>query len=254
LGARIGHSLSMIEVRWDGPIAMIALARGSAHNAVPIAGWEQLAAAATGLDAARAVILRSDMPGIFSAGADIGEFPQLQTDPAARTRFRLAMRAGIETLAALPIPVLAAIDGGCFGAAVALILAADIRIAGDGAQFAVTPARLGLGYPRADVARLAAQVGQGRAAELLFTGEPIDADAAARIGLVEHRAPDAGAAATALAQRIGENAPVAVRQLKRAVRKPVDADLDAAFEAAFGGAELAEGLAAFQARRKPVFA
>ncbi len=244
----------MIEVRWDGPIATIALARGSARNAVPIAGWEKLAVATTGLKAARAVILRSDMPGIFSAGADIGEFPQLQNDPAARTRFRLAMRAGIEALAALPMPVLAAIDGGCFGAAVALVLAADVRLAGDGAQFAVTPARLGLGYPREDVARLAAQVGQGRAGELLFTGEAIDADAAARIGLVERRAPDAGAAAAALAQRIAENAPAAVRQLKRALRRPGEADLDAAFEAAFGGDELAEGLAAFHARRRPVFA
>jgi enoyl-CoA hydratase len=244
----------MIEVRWDGPIATIALARGSARNAVPIAGWEQLAAATAGLEAARVVILRSDMPGIFSAGADIGEFPQLQTEPAARTRFRRAMRAGIEALAALPMPVIAAIDGGCFGAAVALILAADLRIAGDGAQFAVTPARLGLGYPRADVARLAVQVGQGRAAELLFTGEAMDADAAARIGLVERRVPDAGAAALDLARRIAENAPAAVRQLKRALRNPSEADLDAAFEAAFGGAELAEGLAAFHARRRPVFA
>jgi len=194
------------------------------------------------------------MPGIFSAGADIGEFHELQSDPAARTRFHLAMRAGIEALAALPMPVLVAIDGGCFGAAVALILAADVRLAGDAAQFAVTPARLGLGYPREDVARLAAQVGQGRVAELLFTGEAIDADAAARIGLVERRAHDAGAAATALAQRIAENAPAAIRQLKRALRSPADADLDAAFEAAFGSAELAEGLAAFHARRKPVFA
>lgn len=244
----------MIEVRWDGLIATIALARGSARNAVPIVGWEQLAVATAGLEAARAVVLCSDMPGIFSAGADIGEFPQLQSDPDARTRFRLAMRAGIEALAALPMPVLAAVDGGCFGAAVALILAADLRIAGDGAQFAVTPARLGLGYPREDVARLAAQVGQGRAAELLFTGETIDADAAARIGLVERRAPDAGAAAVALAQRIAENAPAAVRQLKRALRKPDDAALDATFEAAFGGAELAEGLSAFHARRRPVFA
>jgi enoyl-CoA hydratase len=243
----------MIEVRWDGPIATIALARGGARNAVPIAGWERIAEVAAGLGAARAVILRSNMPGMFSAGADITEFAALQADPAARTRFRLAIRAGIEALAALPMPVIAAIDGGCFGAAVALILVADIRIAGDGAQFAVTPARLGLGYPRADVARLAAQVGQGRASALLFTGEAIDAEGAARIGLVERRAPDAAADAAALAGRIAENAPAAVRQLKRALRRPDDADLDTAFEAAFGGAELAEGLAAFQARRPPVF-
>ncbi|WP_066716635.1 enoyl-CoA hydratase/isomerase family protein [Sphingomonas pituitosa] len=243
----------MIDVDWDGPIATIALARGSARNAVPVAGWERLAAHAADLRDARVVILRSAMPAMFSAGADIGEFAQLQTDPAARSRFRMGMRAAIDAVAALPMPVLAAVDGGCFGAAVALILAADLRIAGDAAQFAVTPARLGLGYPREDVARLAAQVGHGQAGALLFTGETIDADAAAGINLVERRAPQAAPAALTLAQRIAENAPNAVRQLKRALHHPADTALDAAFEAAFGGTELAEGLAAFQGRRRPVF-
>lgn len=243
----------MIEVRWDGPIATIALARAAARNAVPIAGWERLAEIATTLVDARVVILQSDMPGMFSAGADITEFAALQADPALRTRFRTAMRAGIEAMAALPMPVLAAIDGGCFGAAVALILAADLRIAGDAAGFAVTPARLGLGYPREDVARLARQVGHGCAAALLFTGEAIDADGAAAMGLVERRVPDAGVGARMLAGRIAENAPSAIRQLKRALLRSADVDLDTAFEAAFGGAELAEGLAAFQARQRPVF-
>lgn len=244
----------MIEVHWEGPIARIVLARGGARNAVPIAGWELLAELAATLGDARAVVLQSDMPGMFSAGADISEFRSLQSDPAQRSRFREAMRSGIEAVAALPMPVLAAIDGGCFGAAVALILAADLRIAGDAAHFAVTPARLGLGYPREDVTRLARQVGQGRAAELLFTGEVIDADGAAAIGLAERRAPRAAEAAMATARRIAENAPLAIRQLKQALHRPDDADLDRAFEAAFGGAELAEGLAAFHERRRPVFA
>lgn len=244
----------MIELHWNGPVARIALARGAARNAMPIAGWTALAEVAAEVGAARAVVLHSAMPGIFSAGADLAEFPSLQADPAARRRFRLAMRAGIEALAALPMPVIAAIDGGCFGAGVALVLAADLRIAGDAAQFAVTPARLGLGYPREDVARLVARIGQGHSSDLLFTGRTIDADAAARIGLVEQRAADAQAAAGALAGQIAENAPGAIRQLKRALWHPEDAGLDAAFEDAFGGAELAEGLAAFGVRRRPVFA
>lgn len=244
----------MIELHWNGPIARIVLARGTARNAMPIAGWTALAEVAAEVGEARAVVLHSAMPGIFSAGADLAEFPSLQADPAARRRFRLAMRCGIEALAALPMPVIAAIDGGCFGAGVALVLAADLRIAGDAAQFAVTPARLGLGYPREDVARLVARIGQGHASDLLFTGRTIDADAAARIGLVEQRAADAQAAAGALAGQIAENAPGAIRQLKRALWHPEDIGLDAVFEDAFGAVELAEGLAAFGARRPPVFA
>src|SRR5206468_11547968 len=63
----------------------------------------------------------------------------------------------------------------CFGAAIALVLACDLRVAGDGASFASTPAKLGLGYPREDVARLIAQIGKGNAARMLFTGEIVDA-------------------------------------------------------------------------------
>lgn len=240
----------MIHVSRDGPIATIALARPEAKNALSIAAWEALAHAEVG--DARAVILRSEVPGIFSAGADIREFEQLQDDPALRTRFREAMRAGIEAVAALPMPVIAAIDGGCFGAAVALVLAADIRIAGDGAEFAVTPARLGLGYPQQDVARLRAQLGRGAAAAMLFTGDRIKADEARAIRLVEIRAKRAAEIAQAMAQTIAANAPQAVRQLKRALNGPAD-DLDQAFDDAFADPELAEGLAAFAERRRPVY-
>jgi enoyl-CoA hydratase len=241
----------MIRVSRDGPVATIALARAEAKNALPTAAWEALAAAAREVADARVVILRSDVPGIFSAGADVGEFERLQAEPALRARFREAMRAGIEAVAALPVPVIAAIDGGCFGAAVALVLAADIRIAGDRAEFATTPARLGLGYPREDVARLARLVGPGVAATMLFTGDWVKSEEAKRLGLVELRVKKAIELAQALAGTIAANAPGAVRLLKRALAEPDSVALDQAFDDAFGGAEFAEGLAAFRSRRKP---
>ncbi len=240
----------MITVTREGPIATIALARPDARNALPIAAWDALAEAAREAEGARVVILRSDVPGIFSAGADVREFEQLRTDPALRPRFRLAMRGAIDALAALPMPVIAAVDGGCFGAAVALVLAADIRIAGDRAVFATTPARLGLGYPQEDVARLAAQVGSGIASLMLFTGDHLVPDEAKRVGLVELRAKDAGKTAQGLAANIAENAPNAVSLLKATLNGQGS---DAAFDDAFGGAEFAEGLAAFAARRKAVY-
>lgn len=240
----------MIHVRHDGPVATIALARPEAKNALPTAAWRALAEAAGQVADARAVILRSDVPGIFSAGADVREFERLQADPALRPRFREAMRAGIEAVAALPMPVIAAIDGGCFGAAVALVLAADIRVAGSGAEFAVPPARLGLGYPERDVARLAAQVGKGTAAMLLFTGDRLGPDEARAIGLVERQARSALEAAQELAATISAGAPGAIHLLKRTLAGEAT---DAAFDDAFGGAEFAEGLASFRERRKPVF-
>lgn len=243
----------MIRLRHDGAVATIALDRAEARNALPTAAWHALAEASRDVAGARAVILQSDIAGIFSAGADIREFEALQTDPALRTRFRTAMRDAIDAIAALSMPVIAAVDGGCFGAAVALVLAADIRVAGVKAEFAVTPARLGLGYPREDVARLVAQVGRGMASLLLFTGDKLRADEAHKIGLVELQTRRAGETATALAAAIAGNAPGAIHQLKRAVANPADTTLDDAFEASFGGSEFAEGLAAFHARRSAVF-
>jgi enoyl-CoA hydratase/carnithine racemase len=244
----IGQSAGMIHVSRDGGIATIALSRPEARNALPTEAWEALARAAAEVRDARAVILASDVSGIFSAGADIREFELLQTDAALRTRFREAMRAGIEAVAALPMPVIAAIDGGCFGAAVALALAADIRIAGSHAEFAITPARLGIGYPREDVDRLVRQVGRGMAAMLLFTGDKLRADEAHKIGLVELKVRKARETAADLAKAIAGNAPDAVRLLKRTL---AGAATDREFEDAFGAVEFAEGIAAFRERRKP---
>lgn len=238
----------MIHVSRDGGIATIALSRPQARNALPTEAWEALVRAAAEVGDARAVLLVSDVPGIFSAGADIREFELLQTDAALRTRFREAMRAGIEAVAALPMPVIAAIDGGCFGAAVALALAADIRVAGGQAEFAVTPARLGIGYPKEDVARLAGQVGKGMAAMLLFTGDKLRADEAHKVGLVELKVRKARETAGHLAAAIAGNAPEAVRLLKRTLG---GMGTDREFEDAFGGAEFAEGIAAFRERRSP---
>lgn len=247
------QSGAMIRVDSDGHVATITLNRPAARNALPIAGWQALADAAAEIAAsdARVVLLRSDVPVIFSAGADIGEFQTFEGDDA--TRFREAMRAGIEGVAALPMPAIAVIDGGCFGAAIALVLACDIRVAGDGAQFASTPAKLGLGYPREDVARLIAQIGKGNAARMLFTGEIVDAADAHAIGLVELRWEEPEPLARAFADRIAANAPSAMRLLKRTLADPSDAALDAAFDACFSGPEFAEGVAAFRERRRPSF-
>lgn len=244
----------MIHVDRDGAIATITLSRPEARNALPVAGWRALADAAAEIAAsdARCVLLQSNVPVVFSAGADIGEFASFGATADA-TAFREAMRAGIEAVAALPMPVIAVIDGGCFGAAIALALACDLRVAGDGAQFAATPAKLGIGYPREDIGRLIAQVGKGNAARMLFTGEILDAADAMAMGLVELRWEEPAPLARAFADRIAANAPGAIRLLKRTLNDRSDGQLDRDFDAAFGGLEFAEGYRAFRERRRPEF-
>jgi enoyl-CoA hydratase len=239
----------MIRTRLDGPLYTIAMDRPAARNAIPLAGWKQLADAVTSLPAeARAVLLISEHDAIFSAGADITEFGPLREDPQARTTFRDTMRDGIKAFAAAPIPTIAAIDGACFGAAVALALACDIRVAGAAARFAVTPAKLGIGYPAEDVARLMAQVGKGQASRMLFSAEPILAAEAHAIGLIEFLAPSAASAARTLAETIARHPPIAVAGLKRVLADPADPDHAAAFDAAFGTPEFARAYAAFTSR------
>ena len=243
----------MIEVTHDARIATLWLARGAARNALSTAHWRDLAAALAALarSDARAVVVTSREPGIFSAGADIAEFTDLQRSPTHATAFREALSDAIESAATLPMPVIAAVDGGCFGAAVALILACDIVVAGDAARFAVPPARLGILYPPTDVTRLTAAIGRGHAARLLFTGDAITADEAQAIGLTHHRTAEALTFALDLATRIAANAPQAVRGLKRIL--DAEPGGKARFDAAFAGPELREGLAAFQSRRPPEF-
>lgn len=240
----------MIALRREGAVATIALDRPAARNAISGAGWNELARIARSVadDDCAAVVLRSDAPGVFSAGADLGEMAALATDEAARAQFRTTMRAAIDGVAAIPVPVIAAIDGGCYGAGVALMLACDVAVAGDGARFATTPAKLGIGYPGADVARLISRVGRGQASRMLFSAAPVDAGEAREIGLVDVRVPDAATAARDLALRIAANSVAALRLLKRTLADPAHAAADAEFDAAFGGADFAERLAAFRAR------
>ena len=167
--------MTVFTLRFEETLALIGIDRAEARNAVPLAGWRELAVICETISnrAPDAVLLRSEAADIFSAGADIGEFPSLRDEPAQRVAFREAMAAGIGALAALPMPVIAAVDGGCFGAGVALMLGCDICVAGREARFATTPARLGLSYPGSDVARLIDRVGKGFASLMLFTGEAI---------------------------------------------------------------------------------
>lgn len=249
----------MIAYSMDDRIASIALDRPTAYNALSIAGWRALAdAVARAADeGAKALLLRSAAKGMFSAGSDLKEMDRLLGEPAARAEFRAAMRGAMDPLRALPFPTLAIVDGGCFGAGVALALACDIRIAGPKARFAITPAKLGLAYPQEDVARLVEAVGRGQAARLLFGAAPVDADEAARIGLVQQSVADAEAQAAVYAGAFRANARTSFAALKATLNLDpgrFDPAQDAAFDAAFDGADLAEGLAAFHEKRKPDFA
>ena len=238
----------MFDLSFDGAVARLRLARPEARNAIPVAGWAMLARrVAEAAEGGTRLLLICGDENAFSAGADITEFPALLDNPAARTAFRQAMREGIEALAGATMPTAALIEGPCYGAAVALIMACDLRIASPGAAFAITPAKFGIAYPQEDVHRLVALIGQGQAARFLLTAGGIDAKEAARIGLVEILAVDPAAEVDALAEAILAGSATSQAELRRAIRLAAagvrsDAEQDRRFEALFGSEELAARL------------
>jgi enoyl-CoA hydratase/carnithine racemase len=245
----------MFNLTLDDGVARLRLDRPQARNAIPAAGWAELArqcgeASSSG---ARLLVLAGTREA-FCAGADLADFPAYAAAPANATAFRLLMRKGLDALRDLPIATIALVEGPCFGAGVALAMACDLRIAGPGARFAITPAKLGISYPQEDVARLVALVGPGQASRLLLGAGSVDSAEAARIGLVELAPADPGAELDALAAAVRANSAESVAVLKRAVRLAAsgvgrDEEQDRRFDAMLGSTELGERLAALRPPR-----
>jgi enoyl-CoA hydratase len=212
-----------------------------------------------GDSAVRVVVLTGAGDKAFIAGADIGEF-------AGRTpvdQFRAMLASPIyAAVDAFPKPIIAAINGYCLGGGCELAMACDIRIAADTAKLGQPEINLGIIPGGGGTQRLPRLVGLGNAFKLLYTGDPIDAAEALRIGLVDEVVPAAElmARVRALAERIASKSPVALELIKWAVRASVRTSLDEGlrhettlFGLAFSSQDKEEGVRAFLEKRAPLF-
>ncbi|KAH7678478.1 CBN-ECH-5 protein, partial [Aphelenchoides avenae] len=131
---------------------------------------------------ARTLIIKSDVPGAFCAGADLKE---RRTMPAEEVpKFVDGLRGLMNSLAALPLPVIAAVDGFALGGGLEMALACDIRIASANAKMGLTETRLAIIPGAGGTQRLARVVGVAKTKELIFTAKMLTGTEAARIGLV----------------------------------------------------------------------
>jgi enoyl-CoA hydratase/carnithine racemase len=252
-------------VRREPPLAWLIINRPAARNALNASLWTRLAEAAAGLagDAAvRVVILRGAGEKAFISGADIAEFRALRADAAATAAYDARSARTWQALAELPQPVIAMVNGLCFGGGVAVALACDLRFAADHARFAVPATRLGLSYPLDSIERLVHVVGSSAAADILLSARPLDSDEALRIGLVNRVVPgaDLESVTRRYAEAMAEGAPLTLQAHKRAIREclraPGDRDLEglrAAMRRCFDSADYQEGVAAFLEKRVPRF-
>lgn len=214
----------------------------------------------SGNSSIRVVIITGSGSKCFVAGADIRQFPGL--DAGLGEVFVLRGQAILSKIMMLSQPVIAAINGYCLGGGCELALACDIRIASANALIGLPEVSLAVIPGYGGTQRLPRLVGTGRAMVMMCTGDPIKADEALLIGLVEKLVP-AGKAlegAESMAKTIMGRGPLAVQAVKKAIHSGMENALDDGLllEAGlFGGLcatdDQKEGADAFLSKRPPVF-
>jgi len=250
----------------DPAVAIVTLNRPAKRNALTIELKEALLAALEGVatDAGvRAVVLAGSGKS-FCVGQDLGEHVQaLEAD--ASTSFDTVGRHYnpiVATIATMPKPVIAAINGGAVGAGLGFALACDLRVAAESATFATAFSAIGLTADSGLSASLVHSLGAARATELLLLGESFDAAQALASGLVRAVVPVDQVLDTALelARRLAAGPTLAYAEIKKAVAigavSPLDTVLEAegAAQARLGvTTDHKEAVEAFLAKRRPTF-
>ncbi|KAL5014109.1 hypothetical protein ScPMuIL_008379 [Solemya velum] len=212
----------------------------------------------------RALVIRSEVPGVFCAGADLKE--RIEMKPEEVAPFVGKIRAFTSDLANLPVPTIAALDGLAVGGGLELALSCDIRIAANTAKMGLVETKLAIIPGGGGTQRLARIISPSMAKEMIFTGRLIDGEQACEIGLVNHVAEQniykdaAYQRALKLAMEIVTQGPIALRLAKQAINRGLEVDIDSgmAIEEAFYAQTVptkdrVEGLKAFKEKRPPKF-
>jgi enoyl-CoA hydratase len=210
-------------------------------------------------DSIRVVVITGAGEKSFVAGADISEFAG-QTPVTQRNLFH--EKTLFNSVDNFPKPVIAMINGFCLGGGNELALACDIRTASENARFAQPEINLGIICGGGGTQRLTRLIGEGRAMEMILTGDMINAEKALQYGLVNHVFPlaELETKTLELAAKIAEKAPVALQMSKEAVKFASRSNLDEGlrrevdlFAICFSTEDKTEGVSAFLEKRKPNF-
>lgn len=246
-----------IEVTGHGDVELITLNRPDVRNALRFKTYDELERAVRAT-ASRCLVITGADPA-FCSGDDVRQIMGGgEADHAVDVAPRLTPAA--DALLNTDVPVVAAVNGAAVGWGMELALMADIRVASERAKFGELFVLRGLCTDVAGIGRLAAAVGRERAAELLFTGDVIDAATAGEIGLVSRVVPHEDVVSTALdiAHRIGSSPPLAVQKIKHGLRRALDPDwkdlgvwVSESLAELFTTEDHREGVKAFLEKRSP---
>lgn len=248
----------------DGHVGVITLNRPEAMNSMSYQLYAELED--TVRQSTARVLVITARGRAFCAGDDVKQILGGGEPPPADFKDRAAAAGGLtpaaDALLSTDIPVIAAVNGAAVGWGMELALMADIRVASTQAKFGELFVIRGLCCDAPGLGRLAALVGREKAAELLFTGEIIDAEEAKAIGLVGYCVPheELMDKAMEIAGKIAGNPPLAVQALKAGLRRTVEPDwrdvgrwASEQIRHLRGTEDSKEGVAAFLEKREPVY-
>lgn len=257
------HVTISLDIADDG-VGVLTLNRPEALNALNTQMMGELRDVFQDLyvhpEAVRCIVLTGAGERGFCPGADLKERRGMSDDDWRRQHAMLEqmMRAMMES----PVPVLAAVNGAAYAGGLEIALACDFIYAAEHARFALTEVTLGIMPGAMGTQNLPRAVGVRRAKEIILTGEPFGTAEALQWGLVNRVLPLAELMPAALerARRIAANAPVSVRQAKRAIDRAMELDRASgyafeleAYNRTIVTEDRREGINAFNEKRKPVY-
>jgi enoyl-CoA hydratase len=252
--------MAVVELERRDHIALVTLNRPEARNAVSPEVSQTMAALLDEIEAdeaLRAVVL-TGRGEVFSAGADLKVVAQGNANDIARGKGGFA---GVVTRD-FPKPLIAAVNGPALAGGFEIVLSCDLVVAADTARFGIPEVKRGLMAAAGGLIRLPKRVPLAIALELAMTGDPIDAQRALQLGLVNRvvGADQVVDEAIALAERIGENSPIAVRNSRRLVREAAELSEEEGWKRTlelmmpvFETGDAIEGATAFAEKRPPVW-
>ena len=253
-----------IIARKEEQIGWLIFNNPARRNAVTLAMWEAIPNILADFEAdseVRVVVLTGAGTKAFVAGADISEFDQVRSTPAAVKYYAKQVSAANSAIAATFKPTIAMIRGVCVGGGLGITLNCDIRISVEDARFGIPAAKLGLGYGHTGLKQLVDLVGPSSAKDIFYTARLFSASEALSMGLINKVLPTAVLESYVrdYCQTIAQNAPLTVQAVKKIVGQIVsEAPLDEAYcdqlvKNCFDSEDYIEGRRAFMEKRRPVF-
>jgi enoyl-CoA hydratase/carnithine racemase len=215
---------------------------------------------ALGCDPTLRGVVLTGANGCFSSGADIGDFEQTRATPEQGISYEVAVDEACNAIANLGCPVIAAIEGYCYGGACNLAMASDFRLVAANAKFSIPAAKLSIVYSPRGMARLVALVGVSEAKRIFYTAQPFTTERALETGFADAVEADPVAAARNWLEGIADLAPLSLAGSKAIIN--MIAMPEHAYDPAVAHAvtwraltshDYAEGRAAFAAKRPPQF-